>query len=277
MKRTYQENKSLYESIMRDVAKIVKHHLNEMSPAVYSNASEKMLEKFIKDLSDDELYELSKSIFDYIEKYDQVRAIIDKISKTKSDELLNWAHDVDYKSVMLLSRILYLFITNSDLRAAFYNMSDIFDKYPKLKSIVKLKDHSEHIRMNIDQLLELGIIEDKGDVYKMTVKYDFFSPVTKYLNITFEDSDYNNVILAAVAVGKSFKILSKFGKETNIIKDYTNILKNKVMYKKYDNDHSLDYDDLIEYIRRVVEQKYGYKNLGQIIIDILKDNMGEYC
>ena len=29
MKRTYQENKSLYESIMRDVAKIVKRHLNE--------------------------------------------------------------------------------------------------------------------------------------------------------------------------------------------------------------------------------------------------------
>ena len=29
MKRTYQENKSLYESIMRDVAKIVKKHLNE--------------------------------------------------------------------------------------------------------------------------------------------------------------------------------------------------------------------------------------------------------
>ena len=29
MKRTYQENKSLYESIMRDVAKTVKRHLNE--------------------------------------------------------------------------------------------------------------------------------------------------------------------------------------------------------------------------------------------------------
>ena len=29
MKRTYQENRSLYESILRDVAKIVKHHLNE--------------------------------------------------------------------------------------------------------------------------------------------------------------------------------------------------------------------------------------------------------
>ena len=29
MKRTYQENKSLYESIMRDVAKTVKQHLNE--------------------------------------------------------------------------------------------------------------------------------------------------------------------------------------------------------------------------------------------------------
>ena len=29
MKRTYQENKSLYESIMRDVAKTVKRHLDE--------------------------------------------------------------------------------------------------------------------------------------------------------------------------------------------------------------------------------------------------------
>ena len=31
MKRTYQENKSLYESIMMDVARIVKRHLNEDS------------------------------------------------------------------------------------------------------------------------------------------------------------------------------------------------------------------------------------------------------
>ena len=45
MKRTYQENKSLYESIMRDVAKIVKNRLNE------SIESDKLQNELQNDLS----------------------------------------------------------------------------------------------------------------------------------------------------------------------------------------------------------------------------------
>ena len=37
---TYKEKKSLYESIMKDVAKIVKRQINEMSPDVYRRAAD---------------------------------------------------------------------------------------------------------------------------------------------------------------------------------------------------------------------------------------------
>ena len=36
---TYNEKKSLYESIMKDVAKIVKRQINEMSPDIYKKAA----------------------------------------------------------------------------------------------------------------------------------------------------------------------------------------------------------------------------------------------
>ena len=55
MKRTYQENKSLYESIMRDVAKTVKHRLlNEnLTDDSYFNEYVEEMKGFInKDLKD---------------------------------------------------------------------------------------------------------------------------------------------------------------------------------------------------------------------------------
>ena len=41
MKRTHNKNKALYESIMKDVAVIVKRHLNELSPATIGRAWQK--------------------------------------------------------------------------------------------------------------------------------------------------------------------------------------------------------------------------------------------
>ena len=37
---THNEMKSLYESIMQDVAKIVKKHINELSSTTYNDAAE---------------------------------------------------------------------------------------------------------------------------------------------------------------------------------------------------------------------------------------------
>ena len=39
-------NKKLYESIINDVAKTVKHHLNELSPDVYRRAADKREQQF---------------------------------------------------------------------------------------------------------------------------------------------------------------------------------------------------------------------------------------
>jgi len=41
----YNEKRTLYESIMRDVAKTVKHHLNELSSETYRNAANKRIEQ----------------------------------------------------------------------------------------------------------------------------------------------------------------------------------------------------------------------------------------
>jgi hypothetical protein len=41
MKRTHNQNKALYEAIMKDVAVIVKKHLNELSPATIARAWQK--------------------------------------------------------------------------------------------------------------------------------------------------------------------------------------------------------------------------------------------
>ena len=38
---THTEKKSLYESIMKTVAKVVKKHINEMSPEIYRRAADK--------------------------------------------------------------------------------------------------------------------------------------------------------------------------------------------------------------------------------------------
>lgn len=38
---TYEEKKSLYESIMKEVAKTLKKRLNELSPEVYYKAADK--------------------------------------------------------------------------------------------------------------------------------------------------------------------------------------------------------------------------------------------
>ena len=273
MKRTYQENKSLYESIMRDVAKIVKHHLNEMSPAVYSNAANKKLENFVNSLSEDEVCKLSKQIFDYIENDNEwnTRARFEnKMSRGQLDALLNFVHKCNYKSPDALYKILA--VMTEDTSIAHYVPFSFYKEYPQLKTIFSLKDHSKHIMMDIEQLLELGIIEDKGELYRMTVKYDLGYSITKHLNITFEDVDYNNVILAAVAVGESFRILSKFGKETNIINEYATILKRKVWVKdNSSDDHSTDYDYFIKHIEYIVKNKYGNKNIGQIILNTVKE------
>jgi len=53
MKRTYQENKSLYESIMRDVAKIVKGRINE---SVADDSSDTPQEKYEKIKNDPEKF-----------------------------------------------------------------------------------------------------------------------------------------------------------------------------------------------------------------------------
>ena len=43
---THTEKKSLYESIMKTVAKVVKKHINEMSPEIYRRAADKRQAQF---------------------------------------------------------------------------------------------------------------------------------------------------------------------------------------------------------------------------------------
>lgn len=39
-------NKRLYESIIKDISKTVKHHLNELNPSVYRKAADKRQQQF---------------------------------------------------------------------------------------------------------------------------------------------------------------------------------------------------------------------------------------
>jgi len=78
----YNEKRTLYESIMRDVAKTVKHHLNELSSEIYRNAANKRIEQ-LKGMKRDTMREkidyakMRKRIKDLRQYADRVQQVED--------------------------------------------------------------------------------------------------------------------------------------------------------------------------------------------------------
>lgn len=168
--------KALYESIMKDVATVVKKHLNEMTPEIYSVTADARKIELIKYLRNETNLSFKKANETIDVFLDDIYHVIETTNITTFEQ---------FKKFCLTTKRLTYFDRYRD----YIYIRNLLKKYPELVktlyTIIMLRQHSKQIHYTESQMLNSKIIDFdvNKNQWKIKVKVYAFNKHIEIINI----------------------------------------------------------------------------------------------